>query len=150
MEMADKLAFYDEHGVEEYYLYDPDLNALAIYVRQGEVLRRVRPARGFVSPRLGIRFDLSDSEMAVFGPDGQRFLSFEELSAERQRDQQLRLEAQQQADQARLQADQARLQADQARQWAARLAELGRKARQGLASPAEIAELEKLEQEASS
>ena len=23
-EMADKLAFYDRYGVEEYYLYDPD------------------------------------------------------------------------------------------------------------------------------
>jgi len=26
-EMADKRAFYEEHGVEEYYVYDPDRTA---------------------------------------------------------------------------------------------------------------------------
>src|SRR5437764_5295934 len=47
MEMADKLDFYDRHGAEEYYVYDPDRNRLAVYVRQGEVLRRVRPVDNF-------------------------------------------------------------------------------------------------------
>src|SRR5262245_3685573 len=47
-EMDDKQAFYEEHGVEEYYIYDPDRNRLMIFVRQGEVLRRVRPVQGFV------------------------------------------------------------------------------------------------------
>src|SRR5262249_33197366 len=68
-EMADKFAFYDEHGVEEYYYYDPDTNRLHIFVRRGEVLARVRQVRDFVSPRLGIRFDLSGPEMVVRGPD---------------------------------------------------------------------------------
>jgi Uma2 family endonuclease len=53
-EMDDKLAFYEEHGVEEYYFYDPDTNRLKVFLRRGDVLRRVRPADGFVSPRLGI------------------------------------------------------------------------------------------------
>src|SRR5262249_25024 len=55
-EMADKQAFYEEHGVEEYYVYDPDSNHFQVYLRQGDVLRRVRPPDGFVSPRLGVRF----------------------------------------------------------------------------------------------
>lgn len=119
-EMADKLAFYEEHGVEECYVYDPDANHLQVYVRQGDVLRRVRPADGFRSPRLGIRFDLSGPEMVVWGPDGQRFLTFEQLQAARK----------------------------QAEQRVARLAELGRKARRGHATAEELAELDRLEEEA--
>jgi len=156
MEMANKLAFYEDHGVEEYYIYDPDLNGLVVYVRQGTVLRRIRPADGHVSSRLGIRFDLSGAEMTVFGPDGQRFLSFEELRVEQLRDQQLRREAEQQAEQARQQSEQSRQQVEQARQQVeqakqrvARLAELSRKARQGQATPPELAELDRLEREAS-
>ena len=82
-EMADKFAFYDDHGVEEYYLYDPPNNRLHIFLRRGEVLVRVRKTDGFVSPRLGVRFDLSGPEMVVFYPNGRRFLTFEELDAER-------------------------------------------------------------------
>lgn len=32
-EMARKYYFYDEYGVEEYYVYDPDTNKLEIFVR---------------------------------------------------------------------------------------------------------------------
>src|SRR5262249_5414490 len=83
LEMADKFAFYEDHGVEEYYIYDPETNRLQIFVRRGEILGRVRKVNGFVSPRLGIRFDLSGPEMVVYYPDGRRFLTFEELEAER-------------------------------------------------------------------
>jgi hypothetical protein len=82
-EMADKLAFYDEHGVEEYYVYDPDKNRLMICMRRGEALRRVWQVAGFVSPGRGIRFHLSGPEMVVFRPDGRPFRTFEEVEAER-------------------------------------------------------------------
>ncbi len=126
MEMDDTQAFYEDYGAEEYYLYDPDKNVLKVYLRQGSVLRRVRPAHGFISPRLGIRFDLSGPQMTVFRPDGGPFLTFEELDA------------------ARRQAEQ---RANQAEQRAARLVELGRKARRGQASPEELAELDRLEEQ---
>jgi Uma2 family endonuclease len=84
-EMADKLAFYDEHGVEEYYVYDPDHNTLDAYLRGQAALVRQRVRDTFSSPRLGIRFDLTGPEMAVFRPDGRRFLSPEEAEAERRR-----------------------------------------------------------------
>ncbi|HZT80700.1 MAG TPA: hypothetical protein VFA26_10775, partial [Gemmataceae bacterium] len=90
---------------------------------------------GYVSPRLGIRFDLSGPEMVVYGPDGQRFLTFEELTVARV--------------QAEQRAEQAERRADQEKQRAARLAELGRKARQQQASAEELAELERLEGEIS-
>src|SRR5262249_16112421 len=57
-EMADKRDFYDEHGAEEYYLYNPVTNSLRVYTRgPAGSLRRVWKAHDFVSPRLGIRFD---------------------------------------------------------------------------------------------
>ncbi|MFO0930298.1 MAG: Uma2 family endonuclease [Gemmataceae bacterium] len=78
-EMRDKLLFYDDYGVEEYYVFDPDHNSLEVYVRGQATPRRMRPADGFVSPRLGIRFDLSGPELVVYRPDGQPFITFEEL-----------------------------------------------------------------------
>jgi len=101
-EMERKLEFFDRHGVEEYYLYDPDSFALSAWIRQASKLRPVLDSNGWTSPRLGIRFDLSGGELVVFRPDGKPFLTFVELM--------------QQADQARQQADQARQQADQERQ----------------------------------
>jgi Uma2 family endonuclease len=129
-EMADKLAFYDQHGVEEYYLYDPQKNRLAVYLRGRETLVRRLKVNGFVSPRLGIRFDLSGPEMAVFYPDGRRFLTFEDLEAERQREQQGRLKAEQRA--------------ENAEQRAARLAALSSKLLQGQATSEERQELQRL------
>jgi Uma2 family endonuclease len=121
MEMTDKHLFYEDHGVEEYYVYDPDANRLNVYLRKGDMLRPVRPVNGFVSPRLGIRFDLTGPEMVVFGPDRNRFLSFEELTAL----------------------------LEQSQRRAARMAELGRKARRQQATPEELQELERLEDEVS-
>jgi Uma2 family endonuclease len=148
-EMVDKFTFYEAYGVEEYYVYDPDSNRLLVYVRRGDVLRRVLPIQDFVSPRLGIRFDLSGSEMVVRRPKGQPFLTFEELQADRDQQQQRADQAEQRADEEhrlRLQAEQ---RADQAQQRANRLAELMRKARRQQATPEELAELERLEEQPS-
>jgi Uma2 family endonuclease len=124
IEMADKLAFYDEHGVEEYYIYDPDTNRLVIYRRGQATLVRQRPADGYQSPRMQIRFDLSGKELVVRYPDGRAFLTLEE-SEQR--------------------ADKAEQRASAAEQRLARLSELSRKARRGEASPDELAELDRLE-----
>jgi Uma2 family endonuclease len=147
-EMEDKTAFYEEHGVEEYYVYNPDKNSLRVYIRQGEVLRRIRPVHGFVSPRLGIRFDMSGPELVVYRADGQPFLSFEESMKRLRAAKQQADQAKQQADQAKQQADQAGLRAQQAEQRAARIVELSRKVRRGQASAEELQELERLEEPA--
>jgi Uma2 family endonuclease len=124
-EMADKFTFYEDYGVEEYYIYDPDSNQLFGYVRRGDVLKRCRPINDFVSPRLGIRFDLSGPELVVRYPDGRPFLTFEELAAERDR----------------LTAER-----DKAQQRAARLAELSGKILRQKATPEEVQELQGLSQ----
>jgi Uma2 family endonuclease len=157
-EMVEKQAFYEEHGVEEYYVYDPDNNLLFVYLRQGELLRRQRQVAGFVSPRLGIRFEPPGPELVVYRPDGRRFLTFEELEAERERERQQRLAAEQQAEQARQQrlaaeqragevaqqAEQASRRAAQVEQRLARITELSLKVLRQEATPEETAELERL------
>jgi Uma2 family endonuclease len=78
-EMARKFVFYEQYGAEEYYLYDPDRNRLEGYIRGPAGLDDVPDMNGFVSPRLGIRFDMTGPELVVYRPDGQRFLTFAEL-----------------------------------------------------------------------
>lgn len=39
-------------------------------------------SEGWVSPRLGIRFDREEGALVVRGPDGRRFLKAEEIAAE--------------------------------------------------------------------
>ncbi|MGL4552551.1 MAG: Uma2 family endonuclease [Gemmataceae bacterium] len=81
IDLADTLEFYDEHGVEEYYLYDPKRNRFRAYQRGQAALRPLDRAREYRSPRLGVRFDTSGTELAVLRPDGGRFLTFAELEA---------------------------------------------------------------------
>ncbi|ADV62940.1 protein of unknown function DUF820 [Isosphaera pallida ATCC 43644] len=92
-ELDHKLDFYQRHGVEEYYLFEPEpeRQALEIRLRQEGRLNALTPQQtiGFVSPRLGIRFQPDLKPMRILRPDGEPFVSFLELhqrvQAERQR-----------------------------------------------------------------
>jgi Uma2 family endonuclease len=108
-EMNQKQAFYDRYGVEEYYLYDPQRNDFSGWMRSEGRLDVIEPIENWVSPRLGIRFDLSGEELQIYRPDGEPFASYEEVSR--------RLE------QAEQRAEQAEQRAEQAEQRAALLAE---------------------------
>ncbi|MCB0064694.1 MAG: Uma2 family endonuclease [Caldilineaceae bacterium] len=79
-EMRAKFAFYQEHGVEEYYLYDPDRGRLEGWLRndQGQLLA-ITEMQNWISPRLGIRFVLDGLALQLFYPDGSEFLTFAEL-----------------------------------------------------------------------
>jgi Uma2 family endonuclease len=79
-EMAKKFQFYDRYGVEEYYLYDPDRLDLTGWLRQGEKLAVIDRIPGWVSPRLGIKFELTESGLELIRPDGQKFLTSQELA----------------------------------------------------------------------
>ena len=89
VEMSRKLQLYDLYGVEEYYLYDPDRGVLAGWMRRAERLAEIEQMDGWVSPRLGIRFEMEDAELVLTRPDGRRFETFVELAqradAERER-----------------------------------------------------------------
>jgi Uma2 family endonuclease len=75
-EMNRKLLFYDRFGVEEYYLYDPDLNNLNGWVRNEGFLDIIEPIHQWVSPRLKIRFELTETELQIYRPDGKSFLTY--------------------------------------------------------------------------
>ncbi len=74
-EMAKKLKFYERYGVDEYYLYDPDDNILKGWIRPEESLVKIEHINGWISPRLGIRFEITADDLTIFRPDGQKFLS---------------------------------------------------------------------------
>jgi Uma2 family endonuclease len=78
-EMAKKLQFYDRYGVEEYYIYDPDRVDLLGWLRSEERLIVIEEMNGWVSPRLGIRFELQADTLEIYRPDGRRFLTPVEL-----------------------------------------------------------------------
>ncbi|MDS4031674.1 MAG: Uma2 family endonuclease [Candidatus Contendobacter sp.] len=88
-EMTRKFRFYERHGVEEYYVYDPERGSLDGWVRRGEYLEDVPDMVGWVSPRLRVRFSLNGRDLVLYRPDGRRFETFLELEqraeAERQR-----------------------------------------------------------------
>ena len=76
-EMAEKLKFYDKHGVEEYYVLNPYKNYAVGWVRVDGVFEHVGVIGGYISPRLGIRFE-ENGELRLFGPDGREFCTREE------------------------------------------------------------------------
>jgi Uma2 family endonuclease len=79
VEMSKKLLFYSLYDVEEYYVYDPDTNDLEIWIRGDRSLDSISEVHNWVSPRLGIRFDISD-ELQIYRPDGTKFYSYIEIS----------------------------------------------------------------------
>jgi Uma2 family endonuclease len=80
IEMERKLLFYDRHGVEEYYLYDPDTNEFQGWLRTEGYLDAIEPIDHWISPRLGVRFESSSEELEIYRPDGNRFLSYVEIA----------------------------------------------------------------------
>ena len=78
-EMRRKWQFYQRFGVEEYYLYDPDANYLQGWWRRGDQLEMIAAIDNWQSPRLQIRFQLESPQLAIFYPDGSRFLTTLEI-----------------------------------------------------------------------
>jgi Uma2 family endonuclease len=103
-EMRDKLDFYDQYGVEEYYVYDPDRLVLSGYLREQGRLIEIEQMHGHVSPRLQIRFAMDAKGLTVFSPDGKAFMPPEEYA---NREEQERRRAEQAEDRAKQAEDRA-------------------------------------------
>ena len=82
-EMARKHEFYEQYGVSEYYLIDPQQGDTKGWVRQGEQLHTIDEMNGWISPLLGVRFAVTEEGVRLFYPDGRPFLTFEELARAR-------------------------------------------------------------------
>jgi Uma2 family endonuclease len=78
-EMHKKLRFYEQYGVAEYYVYDPDRLDFAGWMRNDDRLESIEQPNDWISPLLGIRFKLEANELEIYRPDGQTFSSFIDL-----------------------------------------------------------------------
>ena len=108
--------FYDNYGVEEYYVYDPEDNELMGWLRSDGELNYIESIEGWVSPRLEIRFETASGDLEIYRPDGLKFLSYVELSRQME-------QAQQQMEQTQQQMEQERQEKELAQQKADRLSE---------------------------
>ncbi|HBE17119.1 MAG TPA: hypothetical protein DEG17_16835 [Cyanobacteria bacterium UBA11149] len=88
MEMFKKLLFYQRHGVQEYYIYDPDKIYLTGFIRSGDWLEPIEEINGWVSPQLNIRFQLIENNLEIYRPDGRKFLNSVELEQLREEESQ--------------------------------------------------------------
>ena len=121
-EMNRKLMFYQNYGVEEYYLYDPDQNGLEGWIRQDEMLDWLEDLQDWQSPRLGIRFDPKANPLKIYRPDGESFVSYQDRSRQLEQERQRAEQEHQRAEQEHQRAEQERQRADR---LAAKLQELG-------------------------
>ena len=97
--------FYDNYGVEECYIYDPKDNELMGFMRSDGKLNYIESMEGWVSPRLQIRFQTASGDLEIYRPDGQKFLSYVELSRQQELVQQQMESVQQQMELAQQKAD---------------------------------------------
>jgi Uma2 family endonuclease len=116
--MADKLLFYQRYGVEEYYIYDPDDIELVGLQRSGDWLEKIEQINGWVSPLLGIRFELKEDTLEIYRPDGQKFLTPVELDRLREAERQRAEQEHERAEQEHERAEQEHERAEQERQRA--------------------------------
>ncbi|UFP96178.1 Uma2 family endonuclease [Gloeobacter morelensis] len=118
-EMTRKFQFYQRHGVEEYYIYDPEGGTLDGFVREGAALLGIDPIQGWVSPRLGVRFELGErGELCLWRPDGMPFESYAEIAARAEHAEQRAEQERQRAEHAEQRAEQEQQRAEQERQRA--------------------------------
>ncbi len=81
-EIRQKFNSYKRYGVQEYYVYDPETNELQGWERKNNqlVVIESESMKQWKSPLLGIRFEHTDSELRLYHPNGERFLSFKEIA----------------------------------------------------------------------
>ncbi len=114
--MKKKFRFYQRHGVEEYYIYDPDKVEFKGWTRSGKRLVSIKDTQGWVSPRLKIRFEITGDELTVIDPDGREFITPLEMNQERKKEKK-------RADKAEKTAENERKRAEAERKKAQKLAE---------------------------
>jgi Uma2 family endonuclease len=124
-EMAKKAMFFNQFGVQEYYIYDLERKELSGFIRyqeEDDVLEEIADMKDWKSPRLGIRFDMSSGALQLYKPDGKPFLSYSEIDYLWEQEKK-RANAQEQR--ANAQEQRANAQEQRANALAAKLRELG-------------------------
>jgi Uma2 family endonuclease len=81
-EWRERYLAHSASGVAEYYLIHPGPPLdVEVWCRDGDQLAPVRKKHGWISPRLGLRFELIDEELRVFDHGGVRIGSAPDLLA---------------------------------------------------------------------
>jgi Uma2 family endonuclease len=119
-EIIRKFRFYERYGVEEYYVYDPDNGDLAGWLRGDSGLEDVAEMNGYISPRLGVRFEPGEGpdRLRIIAPNGRPFLTYVELVEEREAERLRAQAADQRAEIERQRAETERQRAETERQRA--------------------------------
>jgi Uma2 family endonuclease len=111
-EMSHKFEFYQQYGVEEYYTYNLETHDFDVWLRRRHKLVPVRRTNGWISPRLGIKFELIHGVLEVFYPDGSKFLTTLETVEQRKAAEQKAEQVQKIAEQEKQRAEQEKQRAD--------------------------------------
>lgn len=123
MEWVRKFQFYEQYGVQEYYIYDPETSEWEGNLRRGAHLEPIESMEGWVSPLLKIKFTRGEGErVKVYHPDGRLFISYVELGRLVEQERQLREQEQRLREQERQLREEAERRADR---FAQKLRELG-------------------------
>lgn len=84
LEMLKKRDFYEQHGVSEFIILDPEKKEFTAYISQeGKLVEMNKPGEVWESPMLGISIQILDEKLTVQHPDGSPFKSFEEIQEEK-------------------------------------------------------------------
>jgi hypothetical protein len=100
MEWGYKFNFYNQYGVQEYYIYDPETGEWEGSIRRDDHLEPIENMEGWVSPLLGIRFARGEgSTVKLYRPDGTLFISYIDLEQMARKEQRLRATAERRVEQ---------------------------------------------------
>ncbi len=130
-EMERKFQIYERHGVQEYYIYDPERGDVVGWRRVGNGLEPIPEMMGFVSPWLKIRFEPGEgpNNLKIIGSDGHAFATYLELveraEVEHQRAEVEHQRAEVEHQRAEVERQQAEVERQRAEQLARKLQELG-------------------------
>lgn len=116
-EMIKKQQFYDRHGVEEYYIYDPERHEFTGLQRLKNTLTVIEDTKDWLSPRLGIRFVVTSETLEVYYPDGSPFLTTIELKQQAETEKQRAETERQRAETEKKRADSAELELAKLKQF---------------------------------
>jgi len=139
-EMARKAVFYQQYGVDEFIIIDPEAQDGTAFVRsEGGRFEPTDTLDGWTSPFLGIRFQREDGRLVVYRPDGTPFKNLAEVEAEAAEAKRLAAEAEAQAKRAAHKAAEAEEKAAEAEEKAAEAEEKAAEAEEKAAEAEEKA-----------
>lgn len=95
LELLRKLHFHEQHGVEECYYLDPATCTASGWRREGASFVDITEMNGWISPRLGVRFEVGEGRLVLLHATGEPFRNWTELARDREAERQRadRLEA---------------------------------------------------------